>query len=265
MSTHPLHCRTCNRECVYERCAPFGEGQEGAYAVAWRCPDGHGVSLDVCPVGPLVPSPGLCLNCGNRYSSDAADAADADCGACGLSRGACPAALGLGEAHAVDPITNARATFAQGLFRRGMAILNQALQHGSELLEAWFLKADFLNSLGFNCAAAKMLEGAMAKFTSPADRIRLLQEQSFLWAECQRGEEALRSADAATGLGSNSVRTHYLRGRALALLGRLEEAQDEMKHVLSFDAHNADAKRALGMIQAALESTPGRRWWQFWK
>ena len=69
-----------------------------------------------------------------------------------------------------------------------------------------------------------MLDGALARYSGAADRIGLLEEQSFLWAECQRGEEALRSADAAAGLGSNSVRTHYLRGRALALLGRLEEA-----------------------------------------
>src|SRR6516225_9735068 len=61
MSTHPLRCSTCDRECVYERCAPFGAGQETVYAVAWRCPEDHGSSLDVCPVGPLVPAPELCL------------------------------------------------------------------------------------------------------------------------------------------------------------------------------------------------------------
>lgn len=261
MSTRPLHCRTCTRECVYDRCAPFGEGQEELYAVAWRCPDGHGLSVDGCPVGPLVPKRELCLNCGTPYLSDAIDAV---CGACGLTRAACPAALGLVEAPA-DPIAAAHTAFAQGLFRRGIAILNHALQEGAELLEAWFLKARFLNSVGFSRAAAVMLDGTLDRFAGAADRIRLLEEQSFLWAECERGEEALRSADAAAGLGSNSVRTHYLRGRALGLLGRLEEARDEMTHVLALDPENADAKRSLRMIDGTLRSKPDKPWWQFWR
>jgi tetratricopeptide (TPR) repeat protein len=146
-----------------------------------------------------------------------------------------------------------------------MAVLNQALQEDLELLEPWFLKASFLNSLGFNRAAAEMLDGALARFSRAAERIGLFEEQSFLWAECERGEEALRSADAAVALGSNSVRTHYLRGRALALLGQLEEARNEMNQVLTLDPHNADAKRARNMIDDALRPGEGKRWWQFWK
>jgi tetratricopeptide (TPR) repeat protein len=261
MSTHPRHCPTCNRECVYERCAPFGQGQEVSYAVAWRCPEGHGLSLDVCPVGPLVPARGLCLNCGAPYPSEAVDA---QCG-CGLSRRACPAALGLADAAPDDPIASARAAFAQGLFRRGVATLNQALQEDMELLEAWFLKARFLNSVGFNCTAAEMLNGALARFVSAADRIPLLEEQSFLWAECERGEEALSSADSAAELGSSSIRTHYLRGRALSLLGRLEDAGNEMNHVLALDPNNVDAQRGLSMINVALRTKESKRWWQFWK
>jgi tetratricopeptide (TPR) repeat protein len=257
MSTRAMHCSTCDRECVYDRVTPFGDGQESIYAVAWRCPEGHGLSVAVCPVGPLVPARELCLNCGAHYASDAADAR---CGACGLPRRACPAALGLADAAVEDPIASARAAFGQGLFRHGVAILNQALQDGMESFEAWFLKARFLNSFAFNRTAAEMLDGALTRFSRAADRIRLLEEQSFLWAECQRGEQALASADAAAELGSNSIRTHYLRGRALALLGRLEEARDEMNQVLMLDPDNADALRALKMIDAAY-----RPWWQFWK
>jgi len=105
-----------------------------------------------------------------------------------------------------------------------------------------------------------MLDGALVRFSTAVERIWLLEEQSFLWAECERGEEALNSADAAKKLGSNSIRTHYLRGRALALLGRLEEARSEMNQVLALDPNNADAKRGLNMIVAA-----SRPWWQFWK
>jgi tetratricopeptide (TPR) repeat protein len=218
MSTQPLRCSKCDRECVYDRCAPFGEEQEANYGVGWRCPENHGLLLDVCPVGPLVPARRLCLNCGAQYPSDAAETRREECG---LSRRECPAALGLGDAVPDNPIALARAAFAQGLFRRGMAILNQTLQDGTELWEGWFLKARFLNSIGYNRTAAEMLDSALGRFSAAADRIFLLEEQAFLWAECKRGEEALRNAEAAAALGSNSVRTHYLRGRALALLGRI--------------------------------------------
>jgi hypothetical protein len=215
----------------------------------------------VCPVGPLVPAHQLCLNCGNPYTSDEVDA---QCAACGLARLACPAALGVTDTPA-DPIAAAHAAFAEGLFRRGVAILNCAIQDGGGLLEAWLLKARFLSSVGFNRSAAEMLDVARQRFASVTDLVQLLEEQSFLWAECEHGEEALRSADAAAALGSSSIRTHYLRGRALALLGRLHEARDQMHQVLALEAQNADARRALGMIDSVLRSIPKRSWWQFWK
>jgi tetratricopeptide (TPR) repeat protein len=204
----------------------------------------------------------LCLNCGAEYSLTLADP---QCPACGLSRHQCPAALGLVDTVGDDPIGAARADFAQGLFRRGIAILNQALLEGRELLEAWFLKARFLHKVGFNRTGAQMLDGALAKFSRPEDRIRLLEEQSYLWAECDRGEEALGSADAAAKLGSASIRTHYLRGRALALVGRLEEAREEMLQVLALDPNNADGQRGLKMIDDVRRSKARKRWWQLWK
>jgi tetratricopeptide (TPR) repeat protein len=146
-----------------------------------------------------------------------------------------------------------------------MAVLNQALQDDPAQLEPWLLKAYFLNSVGFNRTAAEMLDSVSARFGSVADRIGLLEEQSFLWAECERGEEALDRANAAVELGSDSVRTHHLRGRALALLGRLEEARNEMRLVLTLDPNNADAQRGLGMIEAALRPNERKRWWQFWR
>jgi tetratricopeptide (TPR) repeat protein len=172
--------------------------------------------------------------------------------------------LGLDEEPA-DPIGAARSAFGRGLFRLGMAILNQAIQDGPQLVETWLLKAGFLNSVGFNRTGAGMLDGALAKFTGAADRVLLLEEQSFLWAECECGEAALRSADAALELGSNAARTHYLRGRALGLLGRLEEARNELDAVLTLDPQNAEAQRGRSLIDAAIRSKPGRRWWQFWK
>jgi len=173
-------------------------------------------------------------------------------------------ALGLAEAPA-DPILAARAAFGRGLFRLGIALLNVAIQDGAELVEAWLLKARFLHSVGFNRTAAVMLESSLAQLAHGSDRIMILEEQSFLWAECECGEEALRSADAAVELGSHSVRTHYLRGRALGMLGRLDEARNELNVVLTLDPRNAEARRGLDLIDAAMPSTTGKRWWQFWK
>ena len=149
--------------------------------------------------------------------------------------------------------------------RRGIAILNITIQERAGPLEAWFLKAQFLNSVGFNRLAAEMLGGALTKVASTTDRVLLLEEQSFHWAECNRGEEALHSADAAAGLGSNSVRTHFLRGRALGLLGRLQEAREEMINALALDPNQADAQRGLTMIDNAMRPEPKKSWWQFWK
>jgi hypothetical protein len=146
-----------------------------------------------------------------------------------------------------------------------MAVLNGTLRDDPRLVHAWYLKGRFLNSIGFNRAAATMMGTALEKIVEVADRISLLEEQSFLWAECDQGAEALRAAEAAAALGSDSIRTHYLRGRALGLLGRLEECDAEMQWVLAVDPTNADALRATAMLADALKQTRRRRWWEFWK
>jgi tetratricopeptide (TPR) repeat protein len=243
---------------VYDRHAPFGQGEETTIGVLWSCPDGHGQSLDICPIGPLVPEANSCLNCGAKYPPDDV------CGLCGLSRQACPGALGLSEGADGDPTAAARSAFAQGLFRRGMAILNGAIRDGRAPPEAWFGKSRLLHSVGYNRSAAEMIEAASRAYDSPAARIEFLEEAAFLWAECGKGEQSLRSADAALALGSGSLRTHYLRGRALALVGRLEEARVEMANVLGLDPDNADARRGLGMIDAALRPTVRKPWWKVW-
>jgi Flp pilus assembly protein TadD len=110
-----------------------------------------------------------------------------------------------------------------------------------------------------------MVGSALKRFTTPSDRIFLLEELAFLWAESVDGKHALQSAEAAMALGSQSVRTHYLRGRALALLGRLHEARREMGHVLTLDPDNADANRAVKMIDEAAGSRRPKASWRFWK
>jgi Flp pilus assembly protein TadD len=95
-------------------------------------------------------------------------------------------------------------------------------------------------------------------------QIDLFEEATSLWAECGRGDDALRTADAAVVLGSASVRTHYLRGRALALIGRLEEACAQMTQVLALDPDNSDARSGMSMIESALAQSVRNPWWKVW-
>src|SRR4051812_23603238 len=112
MSTHIPRCDDCGRDRVFERCAPLGDGNEASYGVSWRCPEGHGLALDICPIGPLVPTDATCVNCGTPY--DAPDAAKG-CTGCGLTFEQCPAALGHTEETTAEPIANAQQLFGQGL------------------------------------------------------------------------------------------------------------------------------------------------------
>jgi tetratricopeptide (TPR) repeat protein len=353
MSVQPLICQECNREGVFDRMAPYpGKGDERTYGVGWRCPQCFKLSLDVCPVGPLVPSDALCLNCGAAYP---AEVDNPTCGACGLARHGVAAALGVAVLPD-DPLAAARDAFAKGLIRRGLAILNLALRRNPNLPEAWSVKCSFLDSLGFSQSKCTMLEGALAasaapslwvsqgftlqqlgrhaeavaayrryleqdpagpwagvaccnqanslarlgeeasadtlyrqaialdpgrishdlnyvrflidhrkwaeaqavveaalpKATTNSDLIVLLEDRAAVFAARDNGTEALAAADAALGRGSDSVRTHYLRGRALALLGRLDEARVEILRVLTLDPDNTEGKRALEMLDSVL-------------
>jgi tetratricopeptide (TPR) repeat protein len=353
MSTHPLTCGDCNREYVLDRVGPFPpNGDERTYAVAWRCPQCSRKLLDVCPLGPLVPAESLCLNCGAAYPAEAGDPA---CPACGLPRSKVRTTLGV-ESIPPDLLAAARDAFRRGLIRRGLALLNVALQRDAALADAWSLKCSFLDSLGYTRTKAAMLEGALAaggpsalwvsygytlqamdrhadavaayrryleqvpagpwaavacgnqanslarlgdlaaadqlyrqalaleperlsharnyvrflidtqrmaealpvldaaleRTTANADLIALLEDRALVLAEQGKAAESLESIEAAVARGSDSVRTHYVRGRSLALLGRLEEARQEILRVLTLDPENAEGKRALEMIDSVL-------------
>jgi tetratricopeptide (TPR) repeat protein len=88
----------------------------------------------------------------------------------------------------------------------------------------------------------------------------LLEEKSYLYAELEKAEEALEMAEGALKQNPKSSRAHYLRGRALALLGRLEEANGEMNIVLELEPNNPDALDAIKMIDEALGKTKPVNW-----
>lgn len=368
MSTHPITCGKCNVECKFEVAAPYEGLGESVYGASWLCPACNERILDLCPVGPLVPTRDTCLNCGGPYANRE-DGSPA-CTACGIRQADAISELGAEEAP-LDPVALAQEQFSKGLFRRAVAQLNIALQNDRSLEIVWMLKSNFLSGIGYKASERAMLqraiecggpisllvslgfsyqttashaeaiaaykrylevnpagphagaamcnqanslaalgqdqdaerlyEQAMAhqpngvthylnyiRFLIDRKRlsealpvvdkvlqldppteyaIRVLEDKALIFAEGNDGETALASADAALRLGSESIRSHYLRGRALALLGRLQEAQQELDIVLARDPANHDAQRATKMIQAALAQFPdkNKNWWEFWK
>ncbi len=355
MSIRPWTCETCKKDCAYLGIQLFsGQDEAANYGVGWGCPSCDYKALDVCPLGPLLPGPDLCLNCATAYPGPSPEVA---CPGCGLSRAGVLPFLRLTASAPPDPGAAARELFGRGLFRRGLAVLNQALLGDPGLENAWLLKCTFLEGIGLQSLVVKMLEGALAQGAPPSllinygsalhqagryqeavgasrryleaepygpwagaartnlgvsmrmlgdengaedlyreaiqldpgqvlhyrnlaqllmdqkrwagalgaletglqramsaeDRIRFLEGMAYVYAEEERGEQALRHVEQAVALGASSARAHYLRGRALALLGKLEEAREEMARVLELDPENEDAHQAVEMIEKALK------------
>lgn len=95
-------------------------------------------------------------------------------------------------------------------------------------------------------------------------RVSFLLALSYAHAERDQGPEALAAADEAVALDGGSTGAHYLRGRGLALVGRLEEAMTEMQSVLLADPEHRDAKNAVAMLERAGVGDSKRPWWRFW-
>jgi tetratricopeptide (TPR) repeat protein len=120
----------------------------------------------------------------------------------------------------------------QGQADEGLAIINQSLEHpGTDAFTA-----------------------------------RLFEERGYLFADREQGAESLRDADQALALGAESVSARYLRGRALALLGRLPEAQVDLQRVLTLDPNHEGAKQALRQMEDAMGRSQNRllRWLTGW-
>jgi tetratricopeptide (TPR) repeat protein len=351
MSVAPVVCQDCRCEGVFDGLGPFPPNQEASFGVAWKCPRCGKRSLDVCNLGPLVPTADCCLNCGARY-----EAGQTGCPACGLEPAQATAFLRL-DLQGQDPLEAAREAFNHRLYRRGLALCNLLLQRDPGALAAWDAKLSFLDVLRFRNARREMLRQALERGAPPqllipyggqlnaegrhaeaaaafrdyldrcpdspqaaavlstlgnaltalgdfaaaeqaheralalgpgssplylnyadtlrrqrkwddalaaterglnvartdADKIDLLDLKASVLLGQMRGAEGLACCEEAMALGSDLARTHYLHGRALALLGRLPEALAAMQQVLRVDPSNADAQKAIAQIQQALD------------
>jgi len=346
MSVGPVKCQNCRSLCEVTQIAPLAKEAETAFGVTWRCGNCAEEFTDICPVGPLVPVPGLCLNCGVSLVDDC-------CTDCGMTVDEAELFFGLWDMPENDPVGYAVNLLNLGRARRALAVLNTHLLSVPEDADAWMAKSEFLRQLGFADARLQMLrgataagapaalliscgialfergqfeeamqayrdyldrepsgewravamgnlgnaaksldrfelaetmyqraidlapsettfylnyirlvrkdvvlaleliEGALEQRPTPEMRSLLLEEKSFIYGEEQKGLEALAAAEAAVLL-SSSITARYLKGRALALLGRLDEARQEMNAVLVNDPGNVDAARAIKMLTDGL-------------
>jgi hypothetical protein len=161
MSNKPFHCPKCQVDGVCDSVAPFNPQAENAFAVAWKCPQCGERSLVVSPLGPwLAPTPGMCLQCGHEGLADGQA-----CPSCGLR---ISEVLSAEEAGRPDQelLEAARDDFARGTCRRGLSIVNHVLQRNPRSNEAWSMKGQFFEHLGFQRALKAAMQEAV-RLTGP--------------------------------------------------------------------------------------------------
>ncbi|HEX5058534.1 MAG TPA: tetratricopeptide repeat protein, partial [Kofleriaceae bacterium] len=87
----------------------------------------------------------------------------------------------------------------------------------------------------------------------------LLTEKVNVLCARKRPADALEAADAALQLAPGSDYAHFVRGRALGMLGRLDEAELEMDKILHNTPNHADATRAKQVYAAARARRQAKR------
>jgi tetratricopeptide (TPR) repeat protein len=109
VSVEPLKCDSCGVDGVLDRAGVFPEGcNEASFGVGWRCGKCGKLSVDVCPTGPIEPTPSSSLNCGAEMPNGTA------CTACGLQRDEADVGLSAAEAALSLAPDNGRAFYQRG-------------------------------------------------------------------------------------------------------------------------------------------------------
>ena len=138
-----------------------------------------------------------------------------------------------------------------------------ALEAASPTIEFFCNYSRFLLNQGRWNDALKVVDEGLKGCPRNPYTAQLLADKALVYAEQNRGAQCLSAAEEALSLAPDEVRTNYLYGRALALVGRLRKARRQILKVLKMDPDNQDAQRALTLLDNAVGS--GRRWWKFWK
>jgi hypothetical protein len=155
MSIRQPQCRKCQVPSQCEVVRPLQQGQENAFAVVWKCPRCGDRNLVVSPTGPLIVKPGMCLQCGHEGHAE-----DQACPECSASL---DEVLPVAERSASDEalLQAARDDFALGTCRRGLTLVNFVLARNPRNGEAWSIKGQFLQHLGFAVALKITMQEAV--------------------------------------------------------------------------------------------------------
>jgi tetratricopeptide (TPR) repeat protein len=146
----------------------------------------------------------------------------------------------------------ARALTAMGEFAAAEAAHHRAITMAPNYSPLYLNFGDTLMRQQKWDAAEKVLDRGLTLARDSAEKVHLLDAKAYVYAGQQRGSDALHCVEQSLSLGSDLSRTYYLRGRALALLGRLVEAREAMQQVLKRDPGNADAVKAITTIDRAM-------------
>jgi tetratricopeptide (TPR) repeat protein len=245
MSIRPRECEKCHGECQYLGNQLFAvDGAQISYGVGWGCSQCDFKALDVCPLGPVFPTTALCLNCGMPYPSSAEDAACADCG---LTRAAALDFLRLTPVPPANPGAVARDLFGKGLFRRGLAVLNQALSADPTLETPWLLKCTLLEGFGLFDPMIEMLESALAAGAPAA----LLINYGSVLHRIGRFQDAAAAARRYLELephGRWAVAARTNLGVSLRKLGRDDDAEALYREAIQMDPEQVVHYRNLGQL-----------------
>jgi hypothetical protein len=155
MSIQVPQCPKCNRERQCDQVGALPDGDENLFGVIWKCPGCEDRTLVVSPTGPLILEPGMCLNCGQQGRGD-----DLPCLACSFSLSEVLPAAERGQSDEVL-LESARAAFALGTCRRGLTLVNFVLRRNPQSGEAWSIKGQFLDYLGFRVALKIVMQEAV--------------------------------------------------------------------------------------------------------
>jgi|GEM_PF-1624758 len=170
MSAQPITCEHCGVEGTFLRAGKYPEDEvaEAHYGVAWQCPGCDEVSLDLCPIAAVEPTPTSCLNCGGERTGHDDDA----CPACGMTAPEALTFLHLDDPAARTPEA-AEASFDAGLYRRGFALLDTLLCATPDDADLWRAKGTHYQILKLNHAAAVCYERSLALAPNPLLEIAL--------------------------------------------------------------------------------------------
>jgi tetratricopeptide (TPR) repeat protein len=250
MSVDPLKCDACDVDRQFDRAVRFPEQQderEVTYAVTWRCPKCDSVGLDLCPLGPVEPKPGQCLNCGGEVSEAGT------CRDCEMSADESVAFLRV-EAPTDRALEDARLAFDEGLFRHAFAVLDVLLRDNPTVGDAWVEKARRYQSMRLNRAAIRCYHRALPLTEDPFVDISL----ACAHADVGENDEAIRIYDRVLSMPRpDDVLgiAHANRGNAHAVLGNAEAAVSDYE-----EAIRREPSRATHYLNYELLFARARRW-----